>query len=43
MLVFTKVYGISSRVDTRITFWNYCEKRDSLFRPKILVRLASQN
>ncbi len=26
------------RVDTRITFWNSREKRDSLFRPKILAR-----
>ncbi len=29
-----------SRVDTRITFWNSREKRDSLFRPKILARFS---
>ncbi len=30
----------NSRVDTRTTFWNSREKRDSIFRPKILARFS---
>jgi hypothetical protein len=34
---------LSIRVDTRITFWNSPEKRDSLFRPKILARFSQDS
>ncbi len=36
----TSAWRDTARVDTRITFWNSRDKRDSLFRPKILARFS---
>jgi hypothetical protein len=38
--ILTNPGRLDSRVDPRITFWNSREKRDSLFRPKILARFS---